>query len=73
MRSLRSCDVCIEPGLGIMIMQYRGRWKGLLVSTMLLRVSRLLRQLSRELSLVTILVNPHQTGLLLVRWSGRGG
>lgn len=39
---------------------------------MLLRVARLLRQLSGELCLVAVLVNSHQTGLLLVRWSRRG-
>jgi len=47
MRGLRSGNVRVEPGLGVM--QHWGRWKGLLVSTMLLRVARLLRQLSGKL------------------------
>ena len=36
-RSLRCGDVCAEPGLGV-IMQHGGRWEGLLISTMLLRI-----------------------------------
>ena len=70
MRSLRSSNVRVKPGLGVM--QHRRRWDRLLVSAVLLRVSGLLGQLSRKLSLVTVLTNSHQTSLLLVRWSGRG-
>jgi len=67
--SLRSSDVRVEPRLGVM--QNWGRWEGLLVSIMLLGVPRLWGHLGRKLRWVTVLVDSHQTGLLLVRWSGR--